>query len=66
MSRGKMEIKNKHVFITGANRGIGRAVALRLAEDKAHLHLVQRKFETEFEQELNTFQRYHDALNDDY
>lgn len=47
-----MEIKNKHVFITGANRGIGRAVALRLAEDKAHLHLVQRKFETEFEQEL--------------
>ena len=37
-----MEIKNHHILITGANRGIGRAVALMCAEDGAHLHLVTR------------------------
>jgi short-subunit dehydrogenase len=29
-------------MITGANRGIGRAVAMMCAENKAHLHLVNR------------------------
>ena len=37
-----MEISGSHVMITGANRGIGRAVAMMCAENKAHLHLVNR------------------------
>lgn len=37
-----MEIKNSHIMITGANRGIGRAFAKSCAEDGAHLHLVVR------------------------
>lgn len=37
-----MDIKQKHVYITGCNRGIGRATAVRLAESGAHLHLVNR------------------------
>lgn len=38
-----MEIKNKQVVITGANRGIGKAVTERMAEEGAHLHLVVRQ-----------------------
>lgn len=38
-----MEIKNRQVLITGASRGIGRAVAKMCAQDQAHLHLVIRK-----------------------
>lgn len=37
-----MEISNRHVVVTGANRGIGKAFAKMCAEDKAHLHLVIR------------------------
>lgn len=37
-----MEIRGKHVLITGANRGIGRALARVIAEDQAHLHVVVR------------------------
>lgn len=37
-----MEIKHRHVVITGAGRGIGKAFAKMCAEDKAHLHLVMR------------------------
>ncbi len=47
-----MEIKGNHILITGANRGIGKAVALMCAEDKAHLHLVVRKTDAELEKEL--------------
>lgn len=47
-----MEIKDHHILITGANRGIGRAVAQRLAQDKAHLHLVVRQGDEELKQEL--------------
>lgn len=38
-----METKNAKVLITGANRGIGKSVAKRLAEDQAHLYLAIRK-----------------------
>lgn len=46
-----MEISKSHVLITGSNRGIGRAVALKLAEDKAHLHLANRTQDPELEAE---------------
>jgi Short-chain dehydrogenases of various substrate specificities len=47
-----MEIKGRHVVITGANRGIGRAVALMCAQDKANLHLVVRKEDKELQSEM--------------
>lgn len=47
-----MEIKDSHILITGANRGIGRAVAQMCAEDKAHLHLVMRQEEPGLEKEM--------------
>ncbi len=47
-----MEIRDSHILITGANRGIGRAVALTCAEDKAHLHLLVRKQEEGFVDEF--------------
>ncbi|MEZ0391761.1 MAG: SDR family NAD(P)-dependent oxidoreductase [Pseudobdellovibrionaceae bacterium] len=47
-----MEIKDSHILITGANRGIGKAVAQICAEDKAHLHLTVRKEEPGLEKEL--------------
>lgn len=37
-----MKIQGQHFLITGANRGIGRAVVLMGARRKAHLHLVMR------------------------
>lgn len=42
-----MEIKNKQVLITGANRGIGKALAMAFAEQGAHLHLSIRKDDPE-------------------
>lgn len=47
-----MEIQGKNILITGANRGIGRAVAKCLAQDKAHLHLLVRNKDLELEQEM--------------
>ena len=47
-----MEIKNQHVVITGANRGIGRAVAMMFAENKAHLHLANRTLDLQLTAEL--------------
>lgn len=49
-----MEIMNRHILITGASRGIGRAVAKMCAEDKAHLHIVLRKNDPEIVSELGT------------
>ncbi len=37
-----MEIKGTNFLITGANRGIGRAVAFMAAKEGAHLHLANR------------------------
>ena len=47
-----MEIRNHHILITGCNRGIGRATALRLAQDKAHLHIANRQKDSELEAQL--------------
>ena len=40
-----MEISNKYILITGANRGIGKAFAEACAQEKAHLILAIRKNE---------------------
>jgi short-subunit dehydrogenase len=47
-----VEIKNRHVLITGASRGIGRSFARVCAADKSHLHLVLRKFDSEIQGEM--------------
>ncbi len=47
-----MELKNHHVVVTGAQRGIGRAFARMCARDGAHLCLVMRKEDALFETEL--------------
>ncbi len=49
-----MEIKEKSVFITGANRGIGKAVANRFSQDHCHLHLCVRKKDLQLEDEMKT------------
>lgn len=49
-----MEISNRHVLITGASRGIGRAFSKMCAESKAHVHLVIRTPDKELVQELET------------
>lgn len=47
-----MNIINQHIMITGANRGIGLAVAKMCAKQKTHLHLVLRKNQPELKQQL--------------
>jgi short-subunit dehydrogenase len=49
-----MEITGRHILVTGANRGIGRAFAKMCAEDKAHVHLVIRKEDPELVAELES------------
>lgn len=47
-----MEIAGKHMMITGANRGIGRALSVMAAESGAHVHLVVRREDSELITEL--------------
>ncbi|KYG68278.1 short-chain dehydrogenase [Bdellovibrio bacteriovorus] len=47
-----MEITNRHILITGASRGIGKAFAKMCAEDKANLHLVMRQSDDSLVKEL--------------
>lgn len=49
-----MEIANRHILITGASRGIGKAFAKMCAEDKANLHLVMRQSDDNLVKELQS------------
>ncbi|HEV8285443.1 MAG TPA: NAD(P)-dependent oxidoreductase [Chitinophagaceae bacterium] len=40
-----MSFKNKTVFITGASRGIGKAIALKLAKENANIIVVAKSIE---------------------
>ncbi len=40
MTMGKLKLENKNVLITGADSGIGKAVALRFAEEGANIAII--------------------------
>jgi len=40
-----LNLKNKTIFITGASRGIGKAIALRAAKDGANIAVVAKTSE---------------------
>lgn len=48
-----MKVSAAHFAITGANRGIGRAVAIAAASRGAHIHLIIRKPDDSLVAELN-------------
>jgi uncharacterized protein len=47
-----MELHSKNILITGANRGIGLALAQKAAQLGGHLHLLCRRKELELEPQL--------------
>jgi short-subunit dehydrogenase len=49
-----MKLINRHIAVTGANGGIGRAFCHMCAREKAHLHLILRSPQKEFVQELTS------------
>ena len=52
-----LELENKIAFITGARRGIGRAIALKLAQSGADCVLIARSEPTELADEIRVLGR---------
>ena len=52
-----LELENKIAFITGARRGIGRAIALQLAQNGADCVLIARSEPTELADEIRALGR---------
>lgn len=47
-----MEIRERNFWVTGGSRGIGKALCEMLAENGAHLTLINRTFESELMEDL--------------
>ncbi|MDX1645176.1 MAG: SDR family NAD(P)-dependent oxidoreductase, partial [Thermoanaerobaculia bacterium] len=45
MSDRRSDLRGKTLFITGASRGIGKAIALRAARDGAHIAIAAKTTE---------------------